>query len=259
MDNINSLLIFDIWGKTAHFRKYYTNSSSLSYTFPPPPTVIGILAGILGYERDSYYDKFNMKDTKIAISIKSGLKKVMQTVNYVRTKSFSEFNGSGGHTQIPTELIFPLQSRICYRIYFSHRDHQIMEELEKRTQEKRYVYPPYLGLSEFICGVEYVDYIDNENIKFIKNNDYNNIKSIINMDYLEDRGLAFRSKEGKMLQYNKERMVREFDNNRKPKEIANYTIEINGNSIFAKLKKPFYEIRYNEKTDEEIIENIIFL
>ena len=44
-------VIFDIEGKFAHFRKIYTNSSSLSYLVPPRTTVQGIIAAMLGYER----------------------------------------------------------------------------------------------------------------------------------------------------------------------------------------------------------------
>ena len=49
------LLVFDISGKFAHFRKYYTNSSSLTYLVPPRTSIYGLIAGILGLERDSYY------------------------------------------------------------------------------------------------------------------------------------------------------------------------------------------------------------
>lgn len=259
MDNINSLLIFDIWGKAAHFRKYYTNSSSLSYTFPPPPTIIGMIAGILGYERDSYYEEFNMENTSIAIAINGGLRKVMQTLNYVRTKSLSEFNGYAGHTQIPTEILVPMDERIIYRVYFFHRDPQIMNKLKKRLEEKRYIYPPYLGISEFLCATEYVDYIKKESIRSIQINDYVDLRTIINMNYLEDRGLSFKNKGRETLQYNKEKMVREFSKDRQAKEIANYIIEAKGKKISAKLNQKFLEIEYIDEKNNKIVENIAFL
>lgn len=61
------IIIFELWGKFAHFRKFYTNSSSLSYSVPPRTTIEGIIAAILGYERDSYYEKFNPDNLYVAV------------------------------------------------------------------------------------------------------------------------------------------------------------------------------------------------
>ncbi|MFB3896899.1 MAG: CRISPR-associated protein Cas5, partial [bacterium] len=30
------ILVFDIWGDLGHFRKFYTTTSPLSFSFPPP-------------------------------------------------------------------------------------------------------------------------------------------------------------------------------------------------------------------------------
>lgn len=46
--NPEKVLIFDIKGPMAHFRKFYTNSSSLSYLVPPKTVVAGLIAGLLG-------------------------------------------------------------------------------------------------------------------------------------------------------------------------------------------------------------------
>jgi len=35
-------LVFDVKGDLGHFRKFYTTSSPLTFSFPPPPTVRGI-------------------------------------------------------------------------------------------------------------------------------------------------------------------------------------------------------------------------
>lgn len=101
------ILIFDLIGKMGHFRKIDTNSSSLSYSFPPRTTIVGILAGILGMERDSYYEVFSPNQCQIALSVRTPIRKVMQTVNYMFVKSKAHLNNSGGHTQIPLELVLP--------------------------------------------------------------------------------------------------------------------------------------------------------
>ena len=40
------ILTFRLQGKMAHFRRYYSNSSALTYTIPPRTTVLNI-AGLL--------------------------------------------------------------------------------------------------------------------------------------------------------------------------------------------------------------------
>ena len=67
------VLIFDLSGKMAHFRKYYTNSSSLTYYFPPRTVIIGLIAGLIGKERDSYYEIFSKDKAYVGISIKSNI------------------------------------------------------------------------------------------------------------------------------------------------------------------------------------------
>ena len=47
---------FDVTADFAHFRKVGNNSAKPSYRIPPRTTVAGLLAGILGMPRDSYYD-----------------------------------------------------------------------------------------------------------------------------------------------------------------------------------------------------------
>lgn len=258
MDKMKSLLIFDLWGKMAHFRKYYTNSSSLSYSFPPPTTLTGMVAGILGYERDSYYETFDMDKVKIAIKMNNKVRKIMQTVNYVRTKSFSEFNGSAGHTQTPLELLLPSNDRISYRVYLSHTDEDILNELKTRIEKKKYIYPPYMGASEFISYAEFVDFIPKDNIQINKSDDYVDLCTVVNMKYLRDRGLLFINNNGETLKYNKEKMVREFDSNRRPKEISSYITEQNGKNIYAKLDSSYYKVKYTEDLKAKT-ENIIFL
>ena len=124
MDKVNKILAFDLTGPMAHFRKYFTNSSSLSYEFPPRTTVIGIVAGILGLERDSYYEDFGMRKCRIAVKIKEPTRSIQRTVNYISVKNVNELNGSAGHTQIPLEIVLPkdinkdIRYKICKHIKY---------------------------------------------------------------------------------------------------------------------------------------------
>ncbi|WP_457557376.1 type I-B CRISPR-associated protein Cas5b [Candidatus Harpocratesius sp.] len=144
------VLIFDLIGKMAHFRNLQTNSTSLSYHFPPPTTIHGILAAILGLERDSYYEIFKYQNTFIGLQILTPLRKELFTLNYLKYTL-------GGYTQIPVEIILPLNDdEFRYRIYFSHFDKEIYENLKKLLQNHQAVYPPSLGLSEMLADFEFI-------------------------------------------------------------------------------------------------------
>ena len=162
------IIIFDLKGSIAHFRKFYTNSSSLTYDFPPRTTVTGIIAGILGMERDSYYDDFACDRCHVAIRILNGSRRLMQTVNYIFVKeNINQVTGSKGkHTQIPVEFLLPSGDRreLAFRIYFNHVREDIMDSLEDRLRNERYSFPPYLGITECIGYAEYVGTDEGERV-----------------------------------------------------------------------------------------------
>ena len=77
------VLIFDIWGDFGHFRKFYTTSSPLSFSFPPPPTIAGILGAIYGTDKfkNEYLRVFNYKNCRIALKILNPIKKIRMLEN----------------------------------------------------------------------------------------------------------------------------------------------------------------------------------
>ncbi|AEE90320.1 CRISPR-associated protein Cas5 [Tepidanaerobacter acetatoxydans Re1] len=128
------VISFHLKGKMAHFRKFYSNASALSYFVPPRTTICGIIAGLLGLERDGYYDDFSLDNCKITITSCSPLKKTMQKLNYLMIKSVQDLNGSQeNHSQTATELVIPQDIRsgyIDYKIWFHHCDNKIMSDVE---------------------------------------------------------------------------------------------------------------------------------
>lgn len=152
------------------FRKFYTNSSSLSYPFPPRTTVAGLIAGLLGYERDSYSEDLGPERCDIAVSVKVPVRRVMQTVNYVMTEARSSvwsrnaggFDGSAGGIQTPVEWVFPTlgETKLKYRVFVHHQDSEFAEHLSDTLRNGSYVYPPYLGMSECLGQVEHVATIE---------------------------------------------------------------------------------------------------
>ncbi|MGY4113196.1 CRISPR-associated Cas5h family protein [Aeribacillus composti] len=242
------ILIFDLIGKMGHFRKIDTNSSSLSYSFPPRTTIVGILAGILGMERDSYYEVFSPNQCQIALSVRTPIRKVMQTVNYMFVKSKAHLNNSGGHTQIPLELVLPggEEANVRYRIYFSHSDRSIYESVRGRIQSSRYVYPPYLGLSELLGQLNWVAEAEGT---VMESRDAVPIHSVVRIPNLRERSIQF-SKETRFL---KEFMTRQFTNERMIQETDYYLFE-QSRQFIAIPAVPYVSVAYGGEK-----ENILWM
>jgi len=253
------LLIFDLKGPMAHFRKYYTNSSSLSYLVPPRTVVVGLIAGLLGlpserYTKENdevYYEKFDGNKCLVAVSLRSKIRRMMQTVNYIRTKSLSEVDGSAGGTQIPLEILLPERgNELTYRIYFYHMDEGIYDKLKKRLEEQRFVFPPYMGITEFLASVDYI----NEGGASKNPKQEIELNSVCKLKEVE---LDF---SGDYLQYITENMPTGFLNDRTPRKPKEYVLEVKGKFMKVKLKEraTCYSVNYFEDGCR-VIENVMFM
>lgn len=121
---LEDLISFDLCGKTAHFRKFYSNSSALTHTIPPRTTILGIIAAIIGEAKDTYYDSLDVLLIGVQ-SITRG-RKIFQKFNYLKIGdsergNFDLYAGiADNRTQTSVELIIPDNIRntdLCYRIF----------------------------------------------------------------------------------------------------------------------------------------------
>lgn len=256
MERLNRLLIFDLKGQLGHFRKFYTTSSSLTYTFPPRTVVTGLIAGILGRERDTYYEEFSIGNCKVGISIRTAVRKIMQSVNYTRTKKEDGFSSLEGVirsfigrkiTSYPTpiELVMSADDsrEISYRIYFYHQDDNLMEEICERVIQGRFAYPPYLGLSEFLGKVEFIAFVNEEHMKVFHAHQFGKIATVCNFHMIEE--LEFED-ENNTFQYIEEKMPLEFAPGREIRQKASFLHEQKGLPIIAKLNRSCLEIDYED-------------
>ncbi|MBA1336531.1 MAG: hypothetical protein HPY66_2966 [Firmicutes bacterium] len=237
------VLIFDICGRFAHFRKFFTNSSSLTYCVPPRTVLEGMIAAILGKERDSYYDALGPDNLNIAVKKLCRTRKIMQTLNYLKATGVGELIAQKEHTQIPFEIVTG-EKGVKYRVYISHSDSVILADIRERLENNKYFYPPYMGSAPFNCNVEYIDsFTANER----ESHDYVYISTLVKQDYIEERGLDITAAE---LSIMKEKMPRDFEGDRRIKEIADYLYEENGFGLRVKLNRSYFSLNN---------ENIVFL
>ncbi len=245
------ILILDIKGKFAHFRKFYTNSSSLSYSIPPRTTLIGIISAVLGYERDSYYELFSRENFNIAVRGLSPVNRIMQSLNYIKATGNKYLIEPEEHTQIPFEILCSEDS-VTYRIYLHHKDKTIMDEIQERVKNKRYVYPPYMGAAPFSCSIDYVDRVLGN---LIEENSTVSLCTALRADIINQGTLDIFTEE---LQIVKERMPAEILKDRVIGQIENYIFDQKGKSIKASIKEKAVTVKYNY-FNEKVTENISFM
>ncbi len=138
-------LFFDISGKFAHFRRFYTNSSSLTYFLPPPTVVAGIVAASMGLNSEEYPDLF--ENISYTIRPLNNHRTIMATVNLLYVSTVGELTGYKGAAQIPTQILVPedFSTRISYEIGIVSDDNDLLEKMYKSIISP--VFPPYLGVA----------------------------------------------------------------------------------------------------------------
>ena len=152
------VISFRIWGKFAHFRKFWTTSSSLSYPFPPPTAVRGILGAILGYSKGEYIRK--TEPFKVGVEILKPPKVIKLGLNFVDTKKLTvQYKGfirkhqREGllHTQTLTEVLKEPE----YRIFVGSEDEKLLKTLEESLKKGESYYTVSLGWANFLANFEY--------------------------------------------------------------------------------------------------------
>ncbi|PIP12517.1 MAG: type I-B CRISPR-associated protein Cas5, partial [bacterium (Candidatus Stahlbacteria) CG23_combo_of_CG06-09_8_20_14_all_40_9] len=228
------ILIFNLDGDYAHFRKFYTTSSPLTFSFPPRTAIQGIIGAILGYSKDNYIEK--LMDTDISISLNKSVKKMRIPLNLIDTKaapavSFGKLKAyhlglqpKRGHTRIRFELI----KDPSYRIYFFHSDIDIMRKLLEFLNAHNCIYTPYLGLANFIAKVQLIGEYE---ASIVTSEEYPiEIVSPVRIKETMPREFLV-LEEGKV--YFRERMPAQLKRDRTPEAYSTYLFEPNGKSIRA--------------------------
>ncbi|MCQ8903782.1 MAG: type I-B CRISPR-associated protein Cas5b [Methanothrix sp.] len=146
----DSVLVFDVWGDYAHFRKIYTTSSPLTYSFPPRTAISGIIGAIAGLGKEEYFRYFFREHASIGCRILEPVKKVRIGENLIDTKN--SMNEIKNRTQIRFEFLKDPR----YRIYLRHSDERFFRDLKDMLEEHRCVYTPCLGLSQLVCNFKLV-------------------------------------------------------------------------------------------------------
>lgn len=152
---------FTIEGKWAHFRRIDTTTVKQSYRVMPPTTAMGLIAAMLGYDRDSYYNRFSKTNAAFAIVAERPIQP-FQIAKLDLSTTEGDFE-SGRSKGVLRNLIAreatadDRQQRLyeylrnpAYRIILAVGDDEIHDELLRRLSNRNYVYTPSLGRSECV-------------------------------------------------------------------------------------------------------------
>ncbi len=244
MDEKMSLpvMVFDLKAKMAHFRKFYSNSSCLSYFIPPRTTIAGIVAGILGRSRDEYYEEFSLERCQVTVSPISPVKKIIQKMNYLHIEdSLKKLGISDYPSQTPTEIVIPQNIRnrdVGYRIWLHHQEGEILQKLESLLGST----PAYLskgialalGSAQHLGWIEYLGCLQGE---VIDEQTEATVSSVIPREVLASLQVE-KMKEG-VYYLVKEDVPLEFDRQRRitPKGKGDMIINLNGLPVPAVVKR----------------------
>ncbi|MCG1008237.1 type I-B CRISPR-associated protein Cas5b [Halorubrum lacusprofundi] len=165
-DRCLSFTVESTWG---HFKRVGRSVTKQTYRVPPRTTVAGMLAGIVGAERDSYYDVFGADDAAIAITPVTELRTVNiptvgvgtdpgQDVTTNVGNYYSDYNLTYQNTTEDRQLhAYEVLADPAYRIDVALEDEEFYEELRTHLESGTSVYPPSLGKSEYLATITDVE------------------------------------------------------------------------------------------------------
>lgn len=158
-------LSFTVSGDWAHFRRIDTTTGKRTYHVIPRTTATGLLAAVLGRQRDSYYDLFGPDVSAMAIEPAPDGGRLrtydipMLTLPTTAGDIKQAANTSGKTIIDPDEIEDNRKRRTfeyivdpVYRIHLVLEDQEGLTKLETRLSEGRSTYTPYLGKSECLAS-----------------------------------------------------------------------------------------------------------
>jgi len=144
-------VVFEVSGQMAMFRKPYTTTSSISFAFPPPTAIAGLISGIVGISNGSEDDSCNAKywealsGTKVSVALLSNISWMWHAINFWNVKQPQK----SPHIQVKHQFVIKPK----YRIFV---DGEIEDKLRYMLEGNCFKFTPYLGTAYAIADVIYI-------------------------------------------------------------------------------------------------------
>lgn len=261
------ILCFKVKGKLAHFRKYYANNTAFSFSIPPRTTMMGIIAAIMGWKKDEYYENLSSENFQFAVRVITPLKKGFHRLNFLSIKNLgdlsknldSDFRGRGGRIQTPFEIVSGLDIRkdeVKYQIFLkSSMDGQnLFQKIKSHFLNDRPVFNVSLGIASFSASIYEIQLLSNKQISEHNSEDIIKIHSAIPSDKVVE--LHFEKDLSNSNFIEEDLFPAEFigNHNRELKKINRLLFSVTDSPLSIKLSCKYYKLN----TLKEDI-NIVFV
>lgn len=149
--------VFRLKGRFGHFRKFYTTASALSYDFPPPTTIRGLVGAIVGLGREECIRK--TAALGVGIVVEALEDRFFAGLNLINIKHLKKEGGSLTYqrTQANRQLLL----NPSYLIYLCGEG-EVYENFAQKVQNSETYFTPYLGKTSYMADIEPVNSLEAE-------------------------------------------------------------------------------------------------
>jgi CRISPR-associated protein Cas5h len=229
-------LIFDIWGDWAHFKKFFTTASPLTFHIPPITAIRGILGAFLGFSKEKESEDYYLRHLDrlyCGIKIIKPVKTFRMGYNWIETKKakfFARIPSEKGRYQTVIETL----RNPHYRFYIACPEKEnLIARLSELVKNHKSIYTPYLGISEHIANFKFVTEAFASQKSATDHIELDSIVSLENISHNDSPEIQF--EEGK--QYQRDSIPVEMNLERVVTKFKPVIYEVNGRTILAKPKK----------------------
>ncbi|MEZ0537883.1 type I-B CRISPR-associated protein Cas5b [Caldicellulosiruptoraceae bacterium PP1] len=237
------IILFDIWSDYGYFGKYYTTSSPLTFSFPPLPTIKGMIGAISGLDKNVYIDELNKLNFKASVKIINPIKKIRMGINLINTKDNFWIPVKKKSHEPRTQVNFEFLKNPYYRLYISC-DEPFFTQLNNSIKNHNSYYTLSMGLSELIANFKYVGLFEAKEINSKLEVD---IDSPINISHIDTTNRWLKIENDKS--YIKEMLPTIMNSKREIEKYDFYLYEPKGQAIKC-LAQKYWEVENGD--------NIIF-
>lgn len=255
------ILSFKIKGKFAHFRKYFANNTAFSFSIPPRTTLMGMTAAVMGWEKDSYYERLSSDHIHYSIRVLSPLKKNFQRLNLLSIKSTgdiaksldSDFRGRRGRIQTPFEVVsannIP-KGEVQYQIFLASSDSgkETFQAIKEQFISNKAIYNLSLGPANFQASIYDEELIKSDSIKKETTDDFLLIHSAIPSKQVEK--LQFSKEDYEQYNFVEEDMLPgDFlgNNNREVRNMNRLLFSITNLPLRVRINSHYWQINTNNE------------
>lgn len=256
------ILSFKIKGKLAHFRKYYANNTAFSFTIPPRTALMGIVAAVMGWSKDSYYEDLASENIRFGIRVLSPLKKSFHRLNFLSIKSIgdlakklsSDFRGEGGRIQTPFEVVSAwhiVKGEVIYQVFMSPLEKGIntYQKLKEQFLTNEPVFNISLGTANFTASIFDTHLIEKNAISKKESSEFVLIHSAIPTGMVEE--LKFEKEEYSNYNFVEEDMMPGdlvANKNREVRKMNRLLFSTTPNPLRVKISDVYFEVKLPDET-----------